>query len=139
MWTYLSHPPLTFIRAVPAVSFRVFQLAPFIGPSLEQEITDAVVEKLDGQTHLGFTRPANPMGTGKQSLMTGAGDQTILLWAFGPEENLGYHFEGRGAISVDLFCASTSTELETGAPTPSPDTARGFSVSPTNAPTPSLF
>lgn len=118
----------------------MIQIAAFIDPSPEQEITETFMEKAAGQTTLGFTRPTDPIGEGKLSLMTGTGGPTILLWAFGVSETLNYHFEGRGAISVDLFCSS-STELEEAVdsvrPTPAPifGDREMFTDSPTAAPT----
>lgn len=81
-------------------------------------------------------------------LLTGSNASVTLIWAFGPVETFGYHFdEGRGSISVDLFCsgggglddvgetapptASTGFPVTT-APSPSPDGP--FSASPTVAP-----
>lgn len=118
----------------------MIQIAAFVDPSPQQEITEVFMEKGSGQTTLGFTRPTNPIGQGKLSLMTGTGGPTILLWAFGVRETLDYHFEGRGAISVDLFCSS-GTELEGEVdsirPTPTPifGGAESITGSPTAAPT----
>lgn len=113
------------------------QFSEFIDPSPEQEITEVFVEVSSGRTSFGFTRPANPIGEGKFPLMTGPGESTIILWAFGTGDDLDYHFEGRGAISLDLFCSSgTNKEVFTGSPTPAPVARREIlTASPTASPT----
>lgn len=107
----------------------------FIEPSAEQEISEVFVERASGSTSLGFKRPANPIGEGKLSLPTIDDESAILLWAFGPEDTLGYHFEGRGAISLDLLCLSSADDVNTGSPTPSPIDGGAFTASPTSSPT----
>lgn len=128
------------------------QISVFIDPSPNQEITNAAIEASGGQTFLGFTRPTAPAGVGKMPLLTGTGtaSSTILIWAFGPEEAFGYHFEGRGAFSVDLSCLAAAGEptpapgtggmfftgVPTASPSSSPDDEQVSSSSPTVAPGP---
>lgn len=129
-----------------------------ISPFSDQEITNAVLERVGNNTSMSFTRPTSPEGVGKQPLFLESGDHVTLLWAAGPEDTFGYHFLGRGAFTVDLLCADSQTVVDVNQPFETPDpaivpTAAGsglpftevptmspldvllFTVSPTPAPT----
>ncbi|CAM9590354.1 unnamed protein product [Hapterophycus canaliculatus] len=114
----------------------------------EQEITVGVFERVDGVTSLSFTRPMTPEVGGKNALLTGTSNSTILLWAAGPDDAFGYHFLGKGAFTFDLMCPDAqppdsgteagvaepgTTNPFTQAPSVSPEVLE-FSTSPTVAP-----
>ncbi|CAM9906597.1 unnamed protein product, partial [Choristocarpus tenellus] len=75
-----------------------------------QEISSTSVTQEADQTTITFTRPLDPMGEGKQQLSATAGDTTILIWAAGSENDLGYHESSRGVTSLDLFCMESEED-----------------------------
>lgn len=103
-----------------------------------QEITEASVSQDAATTTITFTRPLVPTGD-KQAISAVAGDETILVWAYGVENTLAYHGpDNRGSLTVDLFCgedgvaggaASTGPSI---APTPAASAA-GVTGAPTLA------
>ncbi|CAM9167779.1 unnamed protein product [Ascophyllum nodosum] len=102
------------------------KVSALIQPSPVQEITEAAIEKADGITSLAFTRPVTPVGEGKLPLQTGVNVSITMIWALGPEETFGYHFErSRGAFSVDLLCSDVASNPPAGLP---------VSMAPTLAP-----
>lgn len=96
------------------------------------------MEKANGRTQLAFTRRTDPEGEGKQTLSTGDGSLNTLIWAFGPQDAFGYHFEGRGAISISLVCTAVADDPKMPSLTPSP-VGIASTLGPTAAPTPASF
>lgn len=78
-------------------------------PLPAQEITGVFVESSRGSTSLAFTRPITPAGHSKLALFPAyySGSPNFLLWAFGQDESIGYHFQNRGSFTVELFCPIT--------------------------------
>ena len=95
-------------------------------PFADQEITEASVSQDATTTTVTFTRPLVPTGD-KQPISAVPGDATILLFAYGPENPLGYHGQSpfRGSVVVDLFCGDTAA-------------SGAASAAPSAAPTPAL-
>lgn len=106
-------------------------------PFADQEITEASVaqDAATDTTTLAFTRPLVPTGA-KQPISSVPGDATIILFAYGPENPLGYHGDVpfRGSITLDLFCGDT-VDGGDAAGTPSP-AAVVSSAAPSGASTP---
>lgn len=107
-------------------------------PFEEQEITDASVSQdaASGTTTITFTRPLTPAGA-KQPISAVPGDPTIILMAFGADNELAYHGEApnRGGFITDLFCGdSVAGGNGTVAATPSP-AGDAASAAPSAAPT----
>lgn len=105
-------------------------------PFLDQEITEASVSQDSASTTVSFTRPLVPAGA-KQPLSTVPGDATIIIFAFGMDNTLGYHGEApnRGGVVLDLFCGDTAAGGDgSAAGTPSPAAAASSTV-PSAAPT----
>lgn len=117
-------------------------------PFSEQEITDASVSQDGTTTTITFTRLLAPMAAGKQVISAVPGDETIIIWAFGPDNELDYHGQdpNRGDVTVDLFCgdrqaADGTPSPAAGTPSPAAETrtlAPGAAAAPSAAPTPAV-
>lgn len=112
------------------------QVSTFNQPSPLQEITDGVVEVSGGTTSMFFTRPTAPLGDGKLALLTGSGTGALatMIWAFGPSEVFAFHYEqGRGAISIDLFCSEVDDSERIGGD-PVVSTSSSVTMAPSQTP-----
>eukprot|EP00752_Nemacystus_decipiens_P003263 g3020.t1 len=106
-------------------------------PFEDQEITEGSVSQDATTTTLMFTRPLVPTGA-KQPISAVPGDPTIIIFAYGPENPLGYHGPApfRGGVVVDLFCGDTvaggaASAAPSAAPTPAPSATLANTTAPT--------
>ena len=84
---------------------------------------------------MSFTRPVGDEGDPKKFAFKIDGQSAHLIWAYGPQNNLGYHGASRGQLDVMFVQPTTApTVAPTQAPTPP---TMSPTPSPTVTPTPS--
>lgn len=95
------------------------------------EVTGGLVTQVGTTTTLTFTRPLAPTDASKTVLSSEEGERANLLWAHGVSNELAFHGEGFGSVSLsDLSCTTELSTVVTDEDCTSSDPDYDFEVAP---------